>query len=86
MQNMQNVQNTQNIDMQKSKISESELSINSRTCLGHLVLFVLLCLDKVPRPSIREVIWAVEIAVFANSTNNIGNISTDIETGHVSGD
>ena len=36
---MQNVQNTQNIDMQKSKISESELSINSGTCLGHLVLF-----------------------------------------------
>ena len=27
--------------MQKSKISESESSINSRTCLGHLVLFFL---------------------------------------------
>ena len=39
MQNMQNMKNMQNIDMQKSKISESESSINSRTCLGHLVLF-----------------------------------------------
>ena len=37
MQNMQNVQNMQN--MQKM-ISESESSINSRTCLGHLVLFI----------------------------------------------
>ena len=33
------MQNMQNIDMQNSKISESESSINSRTCLGHLVLF-----------------------------------------------
>ena len=32
----------QNIDMQKSEISESESSINSRTCLGHLVLFYFL--------------------------------------------
>ena len=30
----------QNIDMQKSEISESESSINLRTCLGHLVLFI----------------------------------------------
>ena len=44
-QNMQNMQNMQNISplffsskVQKSKISESESSINSRTCLGHLVL------------------------------------------------
>ena len=44
-QNMQNMQNRQNIPPlffsskdQKSKISESESSINSRTCLGHLVL------------------------------------------------
>ena len=36
------MQNMQNIDMQKSKISESESSINSRTCLGHLVLFLQL--------------------------------------------
>ena len=49
MQNKQNMQNMQNISPllflskdQKSKISESESSINSRTCLGHLVLFVLL--------------------------------------------
>ena len=35
------MQNMQNIDMQKPKISESEPSINSRTCLGHLVLFFL---------------------------------------------
>ena len=45
MQNMQNVQNMQNIYFsakdQKSKISESESSINSRTCLGHLVLLFL---------------------------------------------
>ena len=40
MQNMQNVQNTQNIDMQNTKIAESESRINSRTCLGHLVLFL----------------------------------------------
>ena len=48
MQNIQNVQimqNMQNIvflrkDL-KSKISESESSINSRTCLGHLVLFFI---------------------------------------------
>ena len=47
-QNMQNMQNMQNISPlfflskeQKSKISESESSINSRTCLGHLVLFNL---------------------------------------------
>ena len=31
----------QNIDMQKSKISESESSISSRTCLGHLVLLAM---------------------------------------------
>ena len=36
MKNVQNMQNMQN--MQKPKISESESSINSRTCLGHLVL------------------------------------------------
>ena len=53
MQNMQNTQNMQNMrnmenisplffssKEQKSKISESESSINSRTCLGHLVLFL----------------------------------------------
>ena len=40
MQNMLNLQIMQNIDIQKSKISESESSINSRTCLGHLVLFL----------------------------------------------
>ena len=53
MQNLQNMQNRQNIQNmqsilplffsskgQKSKISESESSINSRTCLGHLVLFL----------------------------------------------
>ena len=34
MKNVQNMQNMQN--MQKSKISQS--SINSQTCLGHLVL------------------------------------------------
>ena len=34
------MQNMQNIDMQNSKISESESSINSRTCLGHLVLLL----------------------------------------------
>ena len=44
MQNMQNMQDMQNIPPlflsskdQKSKISESESSINLRTCLGHLV-------------------------------------------------
>ena len=54
MQNKQNMQITQNMQNmqhipplfflskdQKSKISESESSINSRTCLGHLVLFFL---------------------------------------------
>ena len=40
MQNLQNTQNMQNIDMQESKISESESSINSRTFVGHLVLFL----------------------------------------------
>ena len=47
MQNMQNMQDMQNISPlffwskdQKSKISESESLINSRTCLGHLVLFI----------------------------------------------
>ena len=46
MPNMQNTQNMQNIpplffssEGQKYKISESKSSINSRTCLGHLVLF-----------------------------------------------
>ena len=39
VQNVQNMQNMHNIDMQKSKICESESSINSRTCLGHLVFF-----------------------------------------------
>ena len=47
MQNVQNMQNMQNISPalffsskdQKSKISESESLINSRTCLGHLVVF-----------------------------------------------
>ena len=46
-QNMQIMQNMQNMSPlfflskeQKSKISESESSINSRTCLGHLVLFI----------------------------------------------
>ena len=39
MQNMQNTKNMPNMEVQKSKISESELNINSRTCLGHLVLF-----------------------------------------------
>ena len=50
VQNMQNMQNMQNISSlffsskdQKSKIPESESSINSRTCLGHLVLFQYLC-------------------------------------------
>ena len=32
------MQNMQNIYIQKSKISESESSINSRTCPGQLVL------------------------------------------------
>ena len=31
---------------QKSKISESESSINSRTCLGHLVLFTRALVDN----------------------------------------
>ena len=46
MQNMQNMQSMQNIPPlfflskdQKSKICEPESSINSRTCLAHLVLF-----------------------------------------------
>ena len=43
MQNMQNMQNISPLFFwskdQKSKISESESLINSRTCLGHLVLF-----------------------------------------------
>ena len=49
VQNKQNMQNMQNISPlffllkdQKSKISESDSSINSRTCLGHLVLFLQL--------------------------------------------
>ena len=51
MQNTQNMQNMQNMQIisplfflskvQKSKISESEPSINSRTCLGHLVLLTM---------------------------------------------
>ena len=45
MQNMQNMQNISPLFFwskdQKSKISESESLINSRTCLGHLVLFLL---------------------------------------------
>ena len=48
MQNMLSMQNMQNISPllflskdQKSKISESESSINSRTYLGHLVLLYL---------------------------------------------
>ena len=44
MQNMQNMPNISPLFFsskdQKSKISESESSINSRTCLGHLVLFL----------------------------------------------
>ena len=50
MQNMQNIQNMQNMlnispsffssKDQKSMISESESSINSWTCLGHLVLLI----------------------------------------------
>merc|ERR1712092_42372 len=47
MQNMQNMKNMQKISPlffwskdQKSKISESESLLNSRTCLGHLVLFI----------------------------------------------
>ena len=46
-QNTQNMQNMQNISLlffsakgQKSKIFESDSSINSRTCLGHLVLLL----------------------------------------------
>ena len=42
MQNMQNTKNMPNMEVQKSKISESELNINSRTCLRHLVLLVVL--------------------------------------------
>ena len=41
MQNMQNTKNMPNMEVQKSKISESASDINSRTCLGHLVLFQL---------------------------------------------
>ena len=44
MQNMQNMQNISPLFFsskdQKSKISESESLINSRTCLGHLVLLI----------------------------------------------
>ena len=47
MKNVQNMQNMQNISQLFSrrktkklhKISESESSLNSRTCLGHFVLF-----------------------------------------------
>ena len=39
---------------QKSKISESESSINSRTCLGHLVLFILdFCDVRGNQPTMR---------------------------------
>ena len=41
MQNMQNTKNMPNMEVQKSKISESASDINSRTCLGHLVLFLI---------------------------------------------
>ena len=43
MQNMQNISPLFFLlKDQKSKISESDSSINSRTCLGHLVLFLQL--------------------------------------------
>ena len=57
MQNMQNI--SQLFSRRKTKklhkISESESSINSRTCLGHLVLFMFLSMvtinEQQPDPS-----------------------------------
>ena len=46
--------------MQKSKISESESSINSRTCLGHLVLFF----QYPPRPDFEKAYLLSNVRIF----------------------
>ena len=48
MQNMQNISPLFfSLKDQKTKTSESESSMNSRTCLGHLILFIIIYNNKI---------------------------------------